>query len=240
MKHRRIDASVVTSSRAVALAALSLALSACAGPPLTSPIEGEPVCADFETGAARTKMIGGLRHPVLLTIKSGSNVVFKTMIEGLRTDKDLATRVLLPDDDETLTLEWGQCDNERAAMPVKPSGHEPKGAARYECGEAKVYKTEQLTTKKGDPASHVIKFAPPPDPACWQSAAPAEPPDAGAPDAAAEAPDAGPAADADAGTTDADAGATDDGGTTDAGASATDAGTTDAGKDAAKGATPPK
>src|SRR6187549_2837406 len=93
VKHRRLDAWIVSSC--AALAALPLAFAACAGPPITSPIDGEPVCPDFETGAAHTKMVGSLRHPVHLTIKSGSTVVFKTTVSGLRTDKDVATRVLL-------------------------------------------------------------------------------------------------------------------------------------------------
>jgi hypothetical protein len=220
VRHRRIAAPFVTSS----LVALPLALAACAGPPVTSPIEDEPICADFESGAARTKMIGGLKHPVQLTIKRGSSVIFKTTVHGLRTDKDLATRVLLADDDETFTLEWAQCENERAARPSEPTGRETKGAAKYECGAAAVYKTEPLTTKKGDPKSHALKFPAPPNPACWQSTAPPAPApaDAGAPDAEAPAEDAG--------ATDADAGAADSG-ATDAGA--TDAGATDAGKGAA-------
>jgi hypothetical protein len=235
VKHRRLAAWIVTSSRAPALAALPLALAACAGPPITSPIDGEPVCADFESGAAHSKMIGGLRHPVQLTIKNGTNAIFKTTLSGLRTDKDLATRVLIADADETLTLEWAQCANERAARPQKATGQEAKGAAKYECGEATVYKTEQLVTKKGDPKSHAITFPAPPDPSCWLGTAPTpEPADAGAPDAATGSADAGeaPAADADAGAT--DAGATDAGATD---AASPDAGATDAG---AKGASTAK
>lgn len=240
MRNRSLVAPVVTSLRAAALSALPLALAACAGPPITSPIEGEPVCADFEVGTARTKMIGGLRFPVQLTIKRGSDVAFKTTLAGLRNQGDLATRVLLSDDDDTLTLEWAQCENERAPKPIEAVGREQKGIAKYECGKAEVYKTEQLATKKGDPKSHAITFVAPPNPACWQSTTPPpEPADAGAPDAAAESADAGAPADPDAGAgaaaADADGGANDagatDAGSTDAGP--TDAGATDAG---AKGA----
>lgn len=245
MKHRAPVAPIVTPSRAAALAALPLALAACAGPPITSPIEGEPVCADFEAGGAHTKMIGGLRFPVQLSIKNGSTPVFKTTIAGLRTAKDLPSRVLLSDDDETLTLEWAQCENERAPRPLEPAGREPKGIAQYECGKATVYKTEQLTTKKGDPKSHALTFPAPPNAACWQGSAPPPPADAGAPDASAESADAGAPADPDAGA--ADAGPTGaDGGATDAGptdAGPTDAGPTDAGgadSGAAKGASTSK
>lgn len=214
-------------------------LAACAGPPLTSPIEGEPVCPDFEVGAAKTKMSGGLRFPVQVTLKRGSTVVFKTTIVGLRSDKDVATRILLSDDNETYTVEWGQCENERAPAAVEGKGRDTKGAARYECGTATPYKTDQLVTKRGDAKSHALAFVAPPNPACLVGAAPPPPGDAGAPDAAAddasapdaatEMPDAG--ADAEPPT---DAGTT--GGGSDAGA---DAGgnTGDAGSDAgAKGA----
>ncbi|MEZ4297978.1 MAG: hypothetical protein R3B70_23680 [Polyangiaceae bacterium] len=249
MNHRDLDAPIVKSLRAAALALLPAALAACAGPPLTSPIEGEPVCADIEVGAARVQMTGGLRFPVQVTIKRGDTVSFKTTVLGRRTAKELATRILLSDDDEKYTVEWGQCENERAPSPVEGKGRDTKGSAHYECGTAAVYKTDELVTKKGDPKSHVITFAPPPNPACAESNAPpaadagapdagSEPADAGAPDAEAAAEDAG---DADSGAADggdtgsgaADAGepaATDAGtstGSPDAGAS--DAGASDAG-----------
>ena len=102
--------------------------------------------------------------------------------------------------------------------------HHRKGAAKYECGTAAPYKTEQLVTKKGDPGSHTLHFPAPPNTACWQSVAASPAADAGAPDAGG-ADDAGAAA-TDAGA-EGDAGAG-DAGDTDAG----DAGTTDAGSDA--------
>lgn len=200
------------------------AIAACAGPPMTSAIEGEPVCADYEIGAAHTKMTGGLRYPVQLVIKSGSNTVFKTTITGKRTEKDAAARFLLADDNETYTVEWSQCENERASRPAESAGRDQKGAAKYECGTAAPYKTEQLVTKKGDPGSHTLHFPAPPNTACWQSVAASPAADAGAPDAGG-ADDAGAAA-TDAGA-EGDAGAG-DAGDTDAG----DAGTTDAGSDA--------
>lgn len=220
------------------LAALPLALASCAGPPTVTAVEGEPICPDFVVGAAQTKMVGGLRYPVELTIKDGSNVVFKATILGRRTEKDPAARVLVSDDNATLTLEWAQCENERAPSPAEAAGRDKKAVAKYECGKAEPYKTEQLTTKRGDQKSHAITFQAPPNAACWEGAPPAapEPPDAGAPDAAAESADAG--ADPDAGApVDPDAGAgasaaDADGGAADAGASGaapSDAGASDAG-----------
>lgn len=208
-------------------------IAACAGPPTTSAIEGEPVCPDYEIGAARTKMAGGLRYPVLLVIKSGSNTVFKTTITGRRSEKDAAARFLLSDDNETYTVEWSQCENERASKAAESAGRDQKGMAKYECGTAAPYKTEQLVTKKGDPASHTLHFPEPPNSACWQSVTATPAADAGAPDAAPSADDAGAASpDAGAEITDGgagDASAPDDAGTTDAGG---DAGATDAGSDA--------
>lgn len=209
-------------------------MAACAGPAIPTPIDGEPICKDFEVGAAHTKMSGSLQYPVQIQIKNGSTLVFKTILTGRRSEQDQPTRILLSDDNDTYTVEWSQCENERAARALESVGRETKGQAKYECGKSEVYKTEQLTTKKGDKASHALSFAAPPKTTCWQSTAVAEPPDAGAPDAAAdsdagsdagvaaETPDAG-AGDASAGdagsTSGADAGAAGDGGTPDAGAS---------------------
>ena len=99
---------------------------------MVTPVDGEPICPDFQVGAAQTKMAGGLRHPVQLTIKDGSNVVFKTTILGRRSDRDPVARVLVPDDDATLTLEWAQCENERAPSPAEAGGRDQKAVAKYE------------------------------------------------------------------------------------------------------------
>ena len=237
MNHRRILDKVILP-RALALAVLPLALAACAGPPITTPIDGEPTCKDFEIGAARSPMAGSLRFPVQVTIKHGSTVVFKTTLVGRRNEKDLPSRVLLSDDNETFAVEWAQCENERAPSPLDVTGRDHKGSTKYECGKAEVYQTVELKTVKGDAKSHALSFQAPPNSACWT--APPPPPeaaDAGAPDAAPEAADAGaPAEDAgaDAGPAAADA----DAGATDAGSS--DAGATDAGAKADSGATKSK
>lgn len=231
------------------LAASPLALAACAGPAIPTPIEGEPVCSDFQVGAAHTKMGGSLRFPVQLVIKRGSIVAFRAILSGRRSDKDAATRILLADDNETYSVEWAQCENERAPRAIEEATRDMKGSAKYECGKAEPYKTDQLTTKKGDPASHALTFVPPPNPVCWQGVAPTEVADAGAPDAsAAGAEDAGASAGAedagasagaeDAGAVAADAGAPGDAGAPDSGAAGAgagaDAGTKDAGASKAK------
>ena len=192
---------------------------------MVTPIEGEPVCPDFEVGAAHTKMTGGLRFPVQVTIKDGNNVVFKTTLLGRRLEKDAATRVLVTDDDATLSVEWAQCENERAPRAVEAGARDAKTVAKYECGKAETYKTDPLVTKRGDAKSHALTFQTPPNAACWQGTPPVvEAPDAGAPDAAPASGDADAGADAGA---EADAGA-------DAGASSTDAGAGDAGADGGK------
>lgn len=234
------------SNRSSALCSLFLLAlaSGCAGPPIPSPIEDEPVCADVKLGAARTEMIGGLRHPVRVRILDGKSQILKLVLGGKRTPNDPSPRTLIADDSDEYTVEWAQCENERAPRPVD-KGPKPKDqksaeksaraneSAAYECGEAVVYKTEKLVTKKGDAASHVLKFMTPPKAECWMDDAPppallAPPaaPDAGAPPteaAALPAADAGAASDAgpastdaglasDAGTAPVDAGAASDAG----------------------------
>lgn len=210
----------------VAAAIASLAASSCAGPPVPSEVTGEPVCADYEVGAVRTKMQGSLRFPVMLTILDGSTVVLKSMILGRRSEKDPVKRILLVDSNEEYEVQWAQCENERAPRPVT-GGADSKEALRYECGKEEVYAKGKLETKKGDLATHALAFLPPPRAECWMSDVPTTADaDAGAP-ADASAPEAG-ALEADAGDV-ADAGGGTDGGTDAGEAAATDAGSTDAG-----------
>jgi hypothetical protein len=55
-----------------AVAGLAALSGGCAGPPVPSALEGEPVCPDYEVGATRTKLQGGLRLPVTVTIVTGA------------------------------------------------------------------------------------------------------------------------------------------------------------------------
>jgi hypothetical protein len=239
----------LTESRAIApriaLIALALALApsaGCAGPPVPAPIKGEPVCPDYEIGATKTKMQGSLRYPVMLTILDGSTVMNTTMILGRRTEKDPPVRTLLSDSDEEYTVQWAQCENERAPRPVA-GGADTKEALRYECGKAEVYATVKLQTRKGDLSTHELAFAPPPKTECWMSDVPAPAAaDAGAPDADTLATDAGTEPDAapsDAGAEIADAAASDAAAPSDAGAEPKDAGSDAGAKKKKKPATPP-
>lgn len=163
---------------AALLAGLPLA---CSGPPVPSPVDGEPICGDFEVGATHAKMRGGLRFPVRLSIAEGKTPVMKTTIVGLRVASDTPTRILLPDTDGEFSIEWAQCENERATRPIEASKdprkeamheREAKDATAYECGTATVYKTESIKTRKHDIGSHALSFAAPPKLDCWQSEAP--------------------------------------------------------------------
>lgn len=205
--------------RIPASAALLALASGCAGPPVPTPVESLPVCADFEQG--HTRMEGSLRYPVRMRVLAGKEPVSKVVISGLRHADDPRPRTFLVDDNAEYQIEWAQCANERAPRSVSDAGRDTAKArdkARvendtgYDCGETTVYKTEKLATKKHLPASHVVNFATPPNPACWvgdvKPAVPAPAAvvvDAGAPDVAAPV-DAG-AAVADAGVTAADGGA---------------------------------
>ncbi|WP_437603285.1 hypothetical protein WMF28_16890 [Sorangium sp. So ce590] len=216
-----------------ALALLFLSSVACGGPPTPSPIEGEPICPDFEIGAARAPMRGSLRFPIALTVREGKEPITRTTLTGRRSKDDPASRILLGDEDAEYEIEWAQCENERAPRARKQA-RGTKDASEYECGNAAVYKTDKLVTRKGDAASRTVHFAAPPKPACWES----ELPPAGAlpsPDAGAE-PAAADAGAADAGAAEpaaADAGAADAGAAepaaADAGAGAADAGAASAG-----------
>jgi hypothetical protein len=191
-------------ARPLALLALFAPLSltlGCAGSPIAAPLEGEPVCPDFKAGSVL--MAGGLRYPVRVRVLDGKNVLFKTILPGLRTAGARKPSTFIVDDNAEYTVEWSQCENERAPGEAGAANRERKArgkmrddeSAGYECGEAKVYKTEKLATRKHDPASHVITFAPPPSAVCWASDATTT----AAPGADAGAPDAGSPTEVDAG-----------------------------------------
>lgn len=158
---------VLLGATCAALASLS-----CAGNPIPSPIENEIVCTDFEVGAAHTKMEGSLKHPVRLRILDGKAVIMKMILPGLRDAATTPARSLIADDNDSYTLEWAQCENERAPKPARGGAKdkESRDVTHYECGEATVYKTDTLTTKKHDAPSHKIQFAPPPEAVCWTTA----------------------------------------------------------------------
>jgi hypothetical protein len=180
--------------RTVGLGLPALFAAACSGPPVPSPIGGEPVCTDFEVGVGHaTKMRGGLRFPVTLSVKQGKTVVGHATLRGLRSEKDKPASISLPDGNEEYTVEWAQCENETAPRPVTTE-HAKKGApdrgetAHYECGNATVYKTDKLVTKKGDISTHALTVPAPPKPACWVGDVAAKPASSGS----AEAPPAAP------------------------------------------------
>jgi hypothetical protein len=179
-----------------ALFALSSAAGACAGPPMPTPIENEPICPDFEAAPGR-KMKGSLHYPVMVRLYDGKNVVAKAMVNG-RDAADPPARISVVDDNAEYKVEWAQCPNERAPTARTKTGHEPKDAAPYECGEPAVYKTEQHTTKRGDAASHKLSFPAPPKTECWTAPAAPKAAEASAAASASAAPSASAVVDAEA------------------------------------------
>lgn len=179
------------------------------------------MCADYSIGTGGAKLRGGLRFPVRVTILDDDDPVTKVLVYGKHSEGDPSPKLVLPDKDAEYKVDWAQCPNEHATAPVnatKAKSLRAEGTTAYDCGEAVSYKTATLVTKKGDPASHALKYEAPPKPECWADTKPEEAADAGAPDATAAAAEV-----ADAGTADAeptDASATD--------ASATDADVKDA------------
>jgi len=181
-------------------------VTGCSGPPVSSVISGDPICPDFTLGPGGTQMHGGLRRPVRVTVRYGSSEVASALIFGRATASEPPPRIRMPDSSAEYTVEWGQCENERAPKPAGTDKTLERAVAKYECGAAAAYKTDKLVTKSGDIGSHALTYVPPPEPACWQDERPPEEAvaDAGAPDAgsvedagsAGDAGDAGAASDA--------------------------------------------
>ena len=166
-----MDSKLGLALSSLALLALAASVVACAGTPIPAPIEGEPVCPDIDIGTSHAnKMIGGLTYPVRLRILDGKNVMMKMIISGKRLPGDAPSHTLLPDDNAEYELEWAQCENVRAPRPAPASSktrHAGKDTTAYDCGEAKVFKTDKLVTRKHDAASHAFSFVAPPKAECW-------------------------------------------------------------------------
>jgi hypothetical protein len=144
---------------------LALAPVACTAPSTPALVKGETECAPFTLGG--TKMRGGLRKPVRLRVLDGDDVIATEMLYGVQSASQ-PTRLLLPDANEEYTLEYAQCSNERAPQPDDGTGKPPNPATvGFACSDPKVYSSEKHQTRRSDPASMELPFAPPPDPACF-------------------------------------------------------------------------
>ena len=188
-----MDSKLRLALSSLALLALAASVGACAGTPIPAPIESEPVCPDIDIGTGHpAKMIGGLTYPVRLRILDGKNVMMKMVLSGKRLPGDPSAHTLLPDDNAEYVLEWAQCDNMRSPRPASgpaKTRHGGRDKTDYDCGDAKVYKTDKLVTKKHDAASHAFSFAAPPKAECWVSdVAPAAAVPSPAPSTSAAAP----------------------------------------------------
>lgn len=156
---------------------LAAALAACSSKTILTPIGDEPTCPDYEVGAAKTPMKGGLEHPVQVTVRDKKgNQVARVVVFGLRAG-GTPTKIGLPDGDGDYTVEWGVCPNARATEAVGGENQKKDPyAVPYQCGDAKVYATAPLSTKKNDPSTHALAFAPTPDAKCLVSQLPPAPP----------------------------------------------------------------
>ena len=138
------------------------ALAGCGGTTVPYTFEGEPVCADFSVGTAEP-MQGGLKRPLHVAFKNGTEVVARVVLVGLRTADAAATPILLPDADAEYDVEWAECENERA--PGVVSKNKPFDT-KFECGAFKPYGASKLATKKGE-SVRKIPVTPPAAPTCW-------------------------------------------------------------------------
>ena len=158
----------------VLLAALGL-LAACSSQRVTAPVTGEPVCADFELGAARTPFKGALEFPVKVAIYEGDDVVTERLILGKRKASDKSSKLVVTEEDEQYDLVWSQCSNPFAPRrATKKRGRTTESTTSTQCGEAKEYKRIKLKVKEGDVKSRTIAYLAPPKPACLKDIVPAQ------------------------------------------------------------------
>lgn len=201
--------------RPIHLALLLTLASACTSPSVAGDVQGEPVCPDFELGAARTKMKGSLEKPVKISVVEDDEVRWERVLLGKRTPADADPKFVVEDDDETYTIRWAQCPNAFAPKRVDMQMRAEDITSSYACGEAVTYHEQPLEVRQGDPSSRVVSWVAPPEPECWTSSVPEADgeDDAGAPDAGSDevTPDAGST------ETAADAGSEDAAASTDAG-----------------------
>jgi hypothetical protein len=169
----------------------------CTAKKEAAPVDGEPVCPDFDIGASQTKMKGGLRKPIRVTVLDDGDPVSTRILLGRRTTDDAPAKLSVEDDDKIYEVEWAQCANERAPKPLKAETTRTNSeTATYACGEAKSYAKSKLEVKAGNVASRSISFVAPATPECWSDTAPpaTSPEPAGDAGATEPADDAGPAA----------------------------------------------
>ena len=155
--------------------------ASCSARRVAAPIDGEPVCPNFEVGAARTKFKGALKFPVKVTVLDGSSVVSERIVLGKRSKSDAPAKVVVEDSDETYTIRWAQCSNQFAPRRVNQKrGRITDNLTQYDCGDAKVFKEHKLEVRSGDVPSRHLKWIKPPNEACLESKVPAGTPSASA------------------------------------------------------------
>lgn len=155
-----------------------LVSSGCTSARVTARIDGEPVCQDFELGAAKTKLKGALKRPVKVTVLDGKTVLSERVVLGRRLSSDPASVLVVQDESETYTVRFAQCGNEFAPQPLDATAEkEPTrrdDRTSYECGDSVVYKEVPVTVAAGKPDTRVIPWQAPPEASCLgNTAAPA-------------------------------------------------------------------
>ncbi|MBM4360703.1 MAG: hypothetical protein FJ096_21560 [Deltaproteobacteria bacterium] len=173
--------------RKLFLLAALLVGAGCTSARVTAKIDGEPVCADFELGATRTKLKGALKRPVKVTVLDGKTVLSERVVLGKRAASDPASVLVVQDESETYTIRFAQCANEFAPQPLGASVDKDTKRrddhTMYDCGDATVYKELQVEVKSGKPETRVVAWQAPPDAACLGADAAAPLPSAPVPSA---------------------------------------------------------
>src|SRR5689334_18656465 len=127
---------------------LVFALCSCTSARVTATVEGEPVCADLDVGAAHTRFKGALRQPVKITVLDGRTQISERVDLGERDAADKGGVLVVQDSNATYTVRFAQCENEFAPQLVsgekaekdpkrKDEPRSDKGDDRthYSCGD---------------------------------------------------------------------------------------------------------
>ena len=164
----------VLTATVLSLTALTAATVSCTARSVTGVVEDEPLCVDFMLGGS-TLMKGALQQPVKLSVLEDDDVRWERVLLGRRSASGEASRFVVKDDDETYTIRWAQCPNRFAPKRVAIEGRSTDNAVGYTCGEPKTYSETQLEVREGDAKSRVLKWAAPPNAACWEGSTAPEP-----------------------------------------------------------------
>ncbi|HMY18755.1 MAG TPA: hypothetical protein PKA58_20650, partial [Polyangium sp.] len=106
--------STLRSLFSLAILSSAAAVVGCSGPPVPSAISGDPVCPDYSIVAGGTKLRGGLRFPIRVTVLDDDDPVTKVIVFGKHAEGDPSPKLVLPDKNKEYKVEWSVCPNEHA------------------------------------------------------------------------------------------------------------------------------